>query len=355
MGCVVARHRELLRSRDREDAARGVDRATDFLACAMAQLERIEPRRARGRRRRAEGLAYIAQGTSTASISPARPPRRRRTLGRAPTGSGHDHRHLVAEALRGAHQTGVLHRDVKAAVEPLRRPGRASSRRLHRRPAPSPGTKNGTARCRWSALRGPRRPRIDGACWLTSTRSTGYYDLYRRSPPLQAIADNILARKPAMFPTTSAEEDPHSQRARVHARHGPRAARATLEQPLRHFGALSRRLAPRACAACSSGAAASSSAMRIVVEQGDVADVEADAHREQRERPSGMTTASAALRKKGGAAIEKPGARRARRHPRRVRRDPAPGRTARYVLHAVAAWKGVVRSPARRARCSPRS
>ena len=286
-----------------------------------------------------EGLAYIAQeyvdGLDLAELDR----RRRETLGRAlPLWFVCTIAHQVAEALHGAHQTGVLHRDVKPSNlfgSPqtgvrLGDFGIAVARGC--------GTKEQYGTLRFVAPEALGGAPPTRACDVYSLGAT-VYDLYYGSPPHTDVAD-ILARKPAMFPVATSAEEAAFQHVLGCMLDMDPERRATLKQPLRHFGALSRGLAPRVRGVQLGRGRFQLGPVRIVVEQGDVADVEADgivsSANDQMRMKHGV---GAALRKKGGAAIEDEALAGGRRALGECVATGAGTLRARYVLHAVAAWK----------------
>ena len=287
-----------------------------------------------------QGHPYIAQeyvdGLDLAELDH----RRRATLGLGlPLWFVCQAMHEVAEALQSAHQTGVLHRDVKPS-NLLGSPqmgthlgdfGIATARRVEEK------TRYGTVRfISPEALRGETPTR---RCDVYSLGATGY-DLRYGEPPFPGVND-ILGTTPLRFPAPATAEEAYFQHvlARMLERDAEKRF-SSLSTPRRLLEALARTLHPTFHGIRLHRGGYQIGPVRISCTTGDIADAEADAivcsANDEMKMRSGV---GEALRTRGGAAIEEEAMKEGRRALGECVPTTGGALACRHVLHAVSAWK----------------
>jgi eukaryotic-like serine/threonine-protein kinase len=286
------------------------------------------------------GHPYLAQeyidGLDLAELDK----RRRETLGRGlPLWFVCRVAHQVAEALHAAHQTGVLHRDVKPSNlfgSPqtgvcLGDFGIAVARGI--RQTEQYGTLRFVAP---ETLRGDQPSR---RCDLYSLGAT-VFDLYYGSPPHTRIAD-IVRGAPLPFPAPrSAEEAAFQHILRCMLEFDPERRTPSAKVALRQFGKMARALAPAISVAQLGRGQYQLGSVLVTCTQGDIADVQADgivnsANDDMRMR----TGVGGCLRARGGQVVEDEALAGGRRALGQCIATSGGALACRRVLHAVAAWK----------------
>ncbi|AUX44281.1 uncharacterized protein SOCE26_057450 [Sorangium cellulosum] len=245
----------------------------------------------------------------------------------------------VASALHSAHQTGVLHRDVKpsnlfGSPQTGVRLGdfgvAVGQGRAH---VVAGGTPRFIAP---EALRGETPSR---RCDVYSLGATAY-DLYYGRPPLVELRE-ILGDGEVQFPKAHTPEEAYFQHflARMLERN-PAKRLASASALIRKLGALARDLRPSPQVVQLERGALQVGPVRIRCILGDIAQASADgivnsANDEMKMR-SGV---GGALRRRGGQRVEDEAMRDGRRALGECIATGAGELSCRYVLHAVSAWK----------------
>jgi serine/threonine-protein kinase len=245
----------------------------------------------------------------------------------------------VADALESAHQTGVIHRDVKPSnifgspQTGLRLGdfGIATARRSST--DPSSGTLRFLAP---EALRGAAPTRR----WDVYSLGVTAFDLYYGRPPF-ATVEEILGDAPVAFPPPRRPEEAYFQYVitRMLAR-DPEQRFATVKEPRRLLQPLARSLRPRLSATTLVRGELQLGPVRVRCRIGDITTCRVDgivnsANDEMRMR-GGM---GAALRKRGGRSIEEEAMRGGRQALGECIATAAGTLQCQKVLHAVSAWR----------------
>lgn len=289
-----------------------------------------------------EGCPYLAQeyvdGLDLAELDEVR----RRALGRGlPLWYVCAVVRDVAEALHSAHQTGVLHRDVKpsnlfgAPQSGIRLGdfGIATTRSLQS--VASSGTLSFIAP---EALRGYAPTR---RCDVYSLGATAF-DLYYGRTPFTELRE-ILEGVPLSFPRAANAQEAYFQHvlSRMLERE-PERRFSSVTAPMRLLGSLAASLHPQLRASSPSHGVYQLGPVRIECSMGDIADAQVDgivsaAIDEMRMRHG----VSDALRSRGGQEIEDEAMKGGKRALGQCVATTAGMLSCRYVLHAVSAWNEV--------------
>ncbi|HVY47871.1 MAG TPA: serine/threonine-protein kinase, partial [Minicystis sp.] len=251
-----------------------------------------------------EGVPYLVQeyvdGIDLAELDR----RRRQALGRGlPLWFVCSTASQVAEALHCAHQTGVVHRDVKpsnlfgSAQTGVRLGdfGIAVARNVGQR------EQYGTLRfVAPETLRGAPATRRSDVYSLGATA----FDLLYGTPPLTRAAD-ILEGVPVRWPPPRSAEEAAFQHVLGCMLERDPERRASLRAPLRHFTGLARALAPQVRAVQLGRGSYQLGPVRVSCVRGDVAEAVADGIVNSANDEMRMQTGvGGALRKKGGDVIQ---------------------------------------------------
>jgi serine/threonine-protein kinase len=287
-----------------------------------------------------EGCAYLAQeyvdGLDLAELER----RRRRALGRGlPLWFVCQVVADMADALDGAHQTGVLHRDVKpsnifGSPQTGMRLGDFGIARPRRFKEDVPvGTLRFVAP---EALRGETLTRRSDHYSLGATA----YDLYYGKTPFDEVAD-ILGTAPVPFPVAKSPQEAGFQHVVSHLlERSPERRFPSLTAARRLMGALSRALRPRPPIIHVSRGVYQLGGLRITCEVGDIADATVDgivnSARDDMRMEGGV---GRSLKTKGGSAIEEDAMRGGKRALGECVATTGGALRCKSVLHAVSAWK----------------
>jgi serine/threonine-protein kinase len=245
----------------------------------------------------------------------------------------------IADGLESAHQTGVIHRDVKpsnlfGSPQTGMRLGDFGIATARRAAADEAG---GTLRfLAPEALAGAAPTRR----WDVYSLGATAYDLYYGHPPFPTLAA-ILAGGPTPFPPARRPEEAYFQYvlARMLER-APEARFGSVKEARRLLAPLGRTLRPSLKGVPLARGELQLGPVRVRCRLGDIADAEVDgivnsANDEMKMR--GGT--GAALRKRGGREIEDEAMKDGRRALGECVPTGAGSLKCRVVLHAVSAWK----------------
>ncbi|HSN98783.1 MAG TPA: serine/threonine-protein kinase, partial [Candidatus Nanopelagicales bacterium] len=250
----------------------------------------------------------------------------------------------IAEALHSAHQTGVLHRDVKpsnmfGSPQTGIRLGDFGIAQARRAEGSSPG---GTLRfLAPEALRGEPPTR---RCDVYSLGATAH-DLYYGTPPFTALAE-ILADTKVSFPAARSPQEAYFQHVlgRMLER-DPEQRFPSMSAPLRQLAALARDLRPPPAPPSAQAVWLGQDAFQVGHVQircvmGDIAEVVAEGIVNSAVDEMTMRAGvSDALRRRGGQEIEDEAMRGGRRALGECVATGGGALDCRRVLHAVSAWK----------------
>lgn len=288
-----------------------------------------------------EGCAYLAQeyvdGIDLAELARCRRSAVRRGL---PLWFVCHVAREVALALHSAHQTGILHRDVKPSNlfdSPQTGVRLGDFGLALARSSTYDGEASGTLHyVAPEALRGapPTRP-----CDVYSLGATAY-DLYYGRPPFLRI-DDILGNAPPPFPVARTAEEAYFQHvvARMLARE-PERRFSSITGPLQKLGSLAKALRPTLLGVRIGPGAFQLGTVRIECVVGDIADAVADGIlNSANDRMTMGTGIGAALRARGGQIIENEAMAEGGRALGECIPTSGGELACKHVLHAVSAWK----------------
>lgn len=288
-----------------------------------------------------EGCAYLAQeyvdGIDLAELAQ----RRGKAMGRGlPLWFVCHVAREVAVALHSAHQTGVLHRDVKPSNlfdSPQTGVRLGDFGLALARSGTSEGGASGTLRfVAPEALRGALPTR---QCDVYSLGATAY-DLYYGRPPFLNLGE-ILGAAPPPFPHARSAEEAYFQHviARMLDRDVERRF-STIAAPMAKLGALSRSLRPPLVGARIGAGVFQLGPVRVECSIGDIADAVADGILNSANDHMNMRTGvGAALRARGGQVVEDEAMAKGGRALGECIPTSGGALACKHVLHAVSAWK----------------
>jgi serine/threonine-protein kinase len=287
-----------------------------------------------------EGIPYLAQEYVDGIDLDELCRRRRQTLGAAlPLWFVCRSAYEVADALHSAHQTGVLHRDVKpsnlfgAPQTGVRLGdfGIAVTRGLSN--AVATGTPLFVAP---ETLHGEP---IGRQCDIYSLGATAFNLRYGR-PPFPSISDILGSQPPPFPPAPTAEEAYFQHVVRRMLERDPRRRFPTISAARRLLRTLTGMLTPPPTATSEGHGIYQLGPVRILCERGDIADAQVDgivssANDEMKMR----TGVGEALRRRGGQVIEDEAMGGGGRALGECVVTGGGTLACRHVLHAVSAWK----------------
>ena len=245
----------------------------------------------------------------------------------------------VSDGLESAHQTGVIHRDVKPSnifgspQTGLRLGdfGIATARRA------GPDEASGTLRfLAPEALRGAAPTRR----WDVYSLGATAYDLYYGRPPFATLGE-IVSDAPVPFPAPRRPEEAYFQYvvARMLER-DPEQRFASVKEPRRLLAPLGRTLRPRLAGTTLAHGEFQLGPVRVRCRLGDITDSVIDgivnSANDEMRMQSGV---GAALRKRGGREIEDEAMRGGKRALGECIATGAGALHCKKVLHAVSGWK----------------